>query len=819
VRNLNVTLKTLLTCIDLQEADLMEKRRVKRRGQSLILVAFAIFALIAFVGLGIDLGMSYIARVRIRRAVDAASLAAASELPLERIAHIRALEYLAENQYDCDLEVDGNMDPTCNASDVRVEINTSDVITNGRRSAYYYLNGPGAGEAEYVIQIDTSEYADVQGGTKQLDSATRIQVGINENVELYFMKIFGFNSVPIHASAVAENISDLDVVLVFDESGSMEFDTRCYGCWTATDGKDYPDGTYWFLPWDDDDNDGVPEHCEGSAPYEEGGDKYIVIEAEDYSRLSNAYQRDMMEIGQTFWVLGRNGTQANGWMDNKSEDNLGRDEYGAYISHGPARTHIEADGYGVPCNWNDLHNGYYCSDSDWVKSQGGPFAAPRVDYDFSIPDDEGGDWYIWVRAKGGGSQDKSNDAHWFFWGMSDEGSLFGNHEIKGRENYLDSDGSYQNGAGHAHEACVEKECLQRDNDDKCTKWGDCIRWEWRDVWGWYLLGTGKDDNDGPVNLNPGNYTLHLWAGTPGVDIDRIVITTYDAVSSCHEGSEFGCDSLSADFTTILEDQSAAVFDNNRTGWACDPCDARYGGRPNPEADAEGVPECRQSAPDSDPAHGESPQPYRYLDDLYDDEQPIRASVEAAKAFVRKLNPRFDQIGLVTYNSRAHLKSELQCVRANGRENCTMEDFEETVIEDLENTHAGGGTNIAEGIKDGIDVLSNRDGHYGRPGAAHIMILMTDGEANQTNGLDKPACYEEELWDGNNAKDCVIYYAREARNNGIVIYTITLGDGADAELMSHVAEMTGGIHRDAPSVEQLGPIFDELYSRIFLRIVE
>jgi hypothetical protein len=59
----------------------------------------------------------------------------------------------------------------------------------------------------------------------------------------------------------------------------------------------------------------------------------------------------------------------------------------------------------------------------------------------------------------------------------------------------------------------------------------------------------------------------------------------------------------------------------------------------------------------------------------------------------------------------------------------------------------------------------------------------------------------------------------ARNNGIVIYTITLGESADIELLQYVAELTGGVHRHAPRVEQLGPIFDELYQRIFLRLVE
>ncbi len=784
----------------------MEKMTVKKRGQSLILVAFAIFALIGFVGLGIDLGMTYIARVRIRRAVDAAALAAASELPLERIAHVRALEYLAENQYDCGLDVGDDAAPSCTAADARVEINATDVVTNGRQAAYAYVTGPDAEAAEYVIQIDTSEFADVQDGGKQLDSATRIRVGVSENVDLYFMKVLGFDSVPIYASAVAENISDLDVVLVFDKSGSMEFDTRCYGCWTSESDKEYPDGTYWFLPWDDDDGDGVPTHCEGSDPYEEGGDQYIVIEAEDYSRLSNAYQRDLVDIGQTYWVLGRNGSQANSWMG-RSGSYMGRDSYDAYIAYAPARTHDGADGTGVPCFWDDISDtsfpGYpadrMCSDHAWVVSQGGPFPSPRVDYDFSIPEPEAGEpdeWYIWVRAKGGGSNDGAsvevNDEtvshHWFFWGLSQDNE----YELKGREYPIDPDGSYTNGAVSGG-------------------------------WGWYVMGTGKDDV-GTYALSPGDYTLHIWGGSPGVDIDRIVISTYDDITSINEerwsGNEHGIgQDLPLEFESILEDESAEIFDNNRTGWACDPCDARYGGRPDPAGDGyPDLPVCQLAPPlepGETPEPGMAPQPNRYEDDLWDDEQPIRASVEAAKGFVRKLNPRFDQVGLVTYSSSASIRSKLQCVRRLGRDNCDMDVLENTVIDELDGTHAKGGTNIAEGIEDGITVLSNIGDQYGRPAAAHIMILMTDGEANTGS------CGSSDDWpnDDERAKDCVIVRAREARNNGIVIYTITLGEGADIELLSHVADMTGGIHRHAPSPEQLEPIFDELYSRIFLRIVE
>jgi Mg-chelatase subunit ChlD len=140
----------------------------------------------------------------------------------------------------------------------------------------------------------------------------------------------------------------------------------------------------------------------------------------------------------------------------------------------------------------------------------------------------------------------------------------------------------------------------------------------------------------------------------------------------------------------------------------------------------------------------------------------------------------------------------------------------TVLYALDRTRAGGNTNIADGIRLGIQVLNTVPPHYGRPGAAHIMVLMTDGEANeQPNSV----CDDEDLWpDGGGAKDCVLYYARQARDNAIIIYTIGLGESADRELMAAVAELTGGFYRGADNREELDKIFDELFERIFLRLI-
>jgi len=37
--------------------------------------------------------------------------------------------------------------------------------------------------------------------------------------------------VPVSDQAIAQNVTSLDVVVVFDKSGSMQFDTNCYGCY------------------------------------------------------------------------------------------------------------------------------------------------------------------------------------------------------------------------------------------------------------------------------------------------------------------------------------------------------------------------------------------------------------------------------------------------------------------------------------------------------------------------------------------------------------------------------------------------------------
>ncbi|RME32016.1 MAG: VWA domain-containing protein, partial [Thermoflexia bacterium] len=555
--------------------------------------------------------------------------------------------------------------------------------------------------------------------------------------------------------------NNLDIVIVFDRSGSMEFDTLCYGCWQAQSGVPYPGGLIYPLPWNGPPN-GPPAHCGPTQEFTYSGYRYYYIEAEEYSRASNPYNRYLYVPYYTYWVMQRE----------PGDGASGRDSRGAYIMHMPYSDHetpvTNSPGYGVTCRYEAVNNDGQCAASGYTRCyckmdvSGGPFPAPRVDYDFTVL--TAGNYYIWVRGQAPYNWRLCSDANAscidrrIFWNVD-------NSAISIEADF--TRGTGYNGASSGS-------------------------WQWRRL------------NDTPFSWAAGSqHTLRIWAGGAGFALDRIVITT----------NPNGTDgSPPSDVTRT------GIWSNGRTDWACSPCDARFGGYPGG---------CGQSTCAYSPNCNSGPNPDRRRDDIYDDEQPIRAAIEAAKRFVGMLDYRYDQIGYVSYASDVTVNSELQCLRRLGAQNCTPSVITSTVVAQLDATTAGGGTNIGGGIQKGIEVLSTQAGHYGRPGAAHIMILMTDGRPNvvpnstcytynliQKYGLTPPTNPNERQ-----GMECTLYYAEQARNNSIVIYTITLGDSADFELMETVANITGGVHRNADRPEKLNQIFDELYERIFLRLVE
>jgi Flp pilus assembly protein TadG len=665
-------------------------------GQSLIVVAGAIITLIAIIGLGVDLGVVYVEKVRLARAMDAAALAGAQELPIEEAAHKRALEYLVANGYG--------------AGEACIETLGSSL---GSASC-------AGSEADTIITIDTERFRD-EG---QENTANRITVYATQKVPLNFMRVLGVvDEAPVAASATAENIDNLDIAIVYDRSGSMQEDTRCYGCWEPV--GEYPGGNLFPLPFEDPDT-GVVIHCQESDPVNFEGRWYISIEAEHYSQylIEADYHRENTEFPKTWWAMQR--------QPNRNAS--GPDERGAWMKLGP-----DAE---AAIRYYNLSDILYPPDL---------YTTPRLDYDFTVP--EYGTYFVWIRAQGG---------------RFDRRIHVGLDGVPMGTGYASYNGPYNDGA-------------------------------YSNRWSWNRVLTLN-------NLNAGDlYTLNFWAAVTGFRLDKIVITNDSRTNLVSYGRPLGWDRPGVS-------DAGPVETHGRTNWACLEQDPRF--------------------TPVDPVYGQ--------DDLYDDRQPIRAAKQAAKNFVRRLNPELDQIAYAQYNASSTIREELYCIKRYG----SCADFE-NVVGIIEATTASGSTNIADALWDGIRVLTtgrepSNDGegfpskdpgaeHYGRPSAAHILVLMTDGQANYYPYLPSGYgnCYSDNLWDDvpgestnqRRGRECVAWFAHQARDQAVVVYTIGLGAQADNELLAYVADITGGWYYFAPSAEELDDIFDNLYERIFLRLTD
>ena len=98
----------------------------------------------------------------------------------------------------------------------------------------------------------------------------------------------------------------------------------------------------------------------------------------------------------------------------------------------------------------------------------------------------------------------------------------------------------------------------------------------------------------------------------------------------------------------------------------------------------------------------------------------------------------------------------------------------------------GGTNISAGIDEGIRVLT---GSNSRAAAFKTMIVMTDG---QYNAGRNPAIA-----------------AGDAAAQGIEVFTVTFGRGANQTTMQQAAAAGNGKHYHAPDGETLAEIFSEI----------
>jgi len=189
-------------------------------------------------------------------------------------------------------------------------------------------------------------------------------------------------------------------------------------------------------------------------------------------------------------------------------------------------------------------------------------------------------------------------------------------------------------------------------------------------------------------------------------------------------------------------------------------------------------------------------------------RPFDTLQTAAVNFVGDFDSTFDQIGVGTFYNVATnpvnqtLTTSFSSVtsKINGLADpttCSM------------STHS---TNIADGMAKGIaELLSVR----ARLSATKVMVLISDGQ---------PTCTEAGSCNSNSSTTTSGRNAAKARAdnaalNNIIIHTIGLGPDTDVDLMTSIAQKTGGTYYFAATGSDLSTVFASIRKRIPVQLVQ
>jgi hypothetical protein len=183
----------MLTKRKLRLNGLKSSKKLPEKGQSLIILALAFVAMLAFIGLVIDVGSLYVTYTQLKRAVDAAAVAAANNIKSTSTGFNK--ERLTEAAREM-LQVN----------------NVTDVST-----LVVYLCTDSGIPAEFDRLCPDSDEA-----PRKL-----AWVQATQKSPVYFLSLFGVQSIPFTTSAVGE-AATVDLVLVFDSSESMAVNSTGY---------------------------------------------------------------------------------------------------------------------------------------------------------------------------------------------------------------------------------------------------------------------------------------------------------------------------------------------------------------------------------------------------------------------------------------------------------------------------------------------------------------------------------------------------------------------------------------------------------------
>ncbi len=172
----------------------------------------------------------------------------------------------------------------------------------------------------------------------------------------------------------------------------------------------------------------------------------------------------------------------------------------------------------------------------------------------------------------------------------------------------------------------------------------------------------------------------------------------------------------------------------------------------------------------------------------------------------------DFIGLVTYDDSSRVESVLNDDGVNetvdlGNDLITNRYTDIDLIQrHKQASHYAPYTGMGYGIRDARELLQS----HGRPGARPTMLVMTDGNANRSpSNWSLPGSWNWDNvtdFDGDGSADYstsskdkqyAFWQAVEAANLGYTVHTMTVGKGADRNLMQAIAKACNGTWIDAP----------------------
>jgi Flp pilus assembly protein TadG len=183
--------------------------RRSRSGQSIIIIALGFIVLIAFVGIATDAALLFVRYSTLRRAVDAAAVAAAGQIR-ENTSYSQVAA--AATQY---IRLHG-LDP----ASVKVETCETE-IDDHKRSPFNMVDNPVGSIRSYLSSstngVPNSELC-------RPDPAKLVRVSAQIISPTTFLSIIGYRAITLSASSISQT-AVMDVVLMLDGSLSMGGDT------------------------------------------------------------------------------------------------------------------------------------------------------------------------------------------------------------------------------------------------------------------------------------------------------------------------------------------------------------------------------------------------------------------------------------------------------------------------------------------------------------------------------------------------------------------------------------------------------------------